>query len=98
VIPEVKYKPIGIIHTPYLEKDCTPIQGCFAADNRGRIELYPEYTTSTVWLKGFHLRIVISTYTVKPAPDTGFRRTYPGPTLKESMLDRNIICTFILST
>ena len=40
---EITYKPIGIIHTPYTEKEGTPIQGCFAPENRGSIEIYPEY-------------------------------------------------------
>ena len=40
---EIVYKPIGIIHTPYTEKENTPIQGCFAPENEGQVEIYPEY-------------------------------------------------------
>lgn len=39
----ITYKPIGIIHTPYSEKKSTPIQGCFSPNNKGYIDLFPEY-------------------------------------------------------
>jgi tRNA (adenine37-N6)-methyltransferase len=59
MISDVTYKPIGIIHTPYQEKECTPIQGCFAPDNRGRIELFPEYTDGLQNIEGFSHLILI---------------------------------------
>jgi tRNA (adenine37-N6)-methyltransferase len=40
---EITYKPIGVIHTPYVEKESTPIQGCFAPESKGSIEVFPEY-------------------------------------------------------
>jgi tRNA-Thr(GGU) m(6)t(6)A37 methyltransferase TsaA len=35
--------PIGIIHSPFSSKEATPIQGAFAPEGQGRIEIYPEY-------------------------------------------------------
>lgn len=40
---EITYKPIGVIHTPYTDKESTPIQGCFVPDSKGFIEVFPEY-------------------------------------------------------
>ena len=59
MISDVSYKPIGLIHTPFREKDCTPIQGCFAADSRGTIELFPEYTEGLQNIEGFSHLILI---------------------------------------
>ena len=50
---EIIYTPIGIIHTPYSRKEETPIQGCFSPNNRGQIELYPEYIEGLKNLEGF---------------------------------------------
>ena len=35
--------PIGVIHSPFQTKDAAPIQGAFAAEIAGQIELFPEY-------------------------------------------------------
>ena len=55
----VTYKPIGIIHTPFKEKDKTPIQGCFAPSNKGQIELFPEYTEGLQDITSFSHLILI---------------------------------------
>jgi len=34
--------PIGIIHSPYHNKEDTPIQGAFSPDGRGEVEVFPE--------------------------------------------------------
>ena len=39
----IEMKPIGTIHTPFTEKDKTPIQPIFSPDSKGTIELLPEY-------------------------------------------------------
>lgn len=59
MISEVTYKPIGIIHTPYQEKEGTPIQGCFATESRGTIELFPEYVEGLQNIEGFSHLILI---------------------------------------
>jgi tRNA-Thr(GGU) m(6)t(6)A37 methyltransferase TsaA len=58
-VNEIIYKPIGIIHTPYTEKESTPIQGYFAADNRGSVELYPEYSEGLKNIEEFSHLILI---------------------------------------
>ena len=56
---EISYKPIGIIHTPYTNKEETPIQGCFAPDSKGSIELCPEYVEGLKDIEGFSHLILI---------------------------------------
>jgi tRNA (adenine37-N6)-methyltransferase len=56
---EVTFKYIGIIHTPYREKDKTPIQGCFAPDNEGHIELKQEYAEGLKDIEGFSHLILL---------------------------------------
>ena len=56
---EIVYKPIGIIHTPYTRKEDTPIQGCFSPNNRGFVELFPEYVAGLKDIEGFSHLILI---------------------------------------
>jgi tRNA-Thr(GGU) m(6)t(6)A37 methyltransferase TsaA len=53
------YHPIGIIHTPYIRKEDTPIQGCFCPKNQGYIELFPEYVAGLKDIEGFSHLILI---------------------------------------
>ncbi len=53
MLDEIKYKSIGIIHTPFTEKDNTPIQGCFAPKSKGQVEIYPEYMEGLKNIEGF---------------------------------------------
>jgi tRNA (Thr-GGU) A37 N-methylase len=50
---EISFKPIGIIHTPYSDKKGTPIQGCFAPESKGYIDLGPEYVDGLKDITGF---------------------------------------------
>jgi tRNA (adenine37-N6)-methyltransferase len=56
---EIIYRPIGIIHTQYLEKEQAPIQGCFAPNSRGLVEVYPEYSEGLKDIEGFSHLILI---------------------------------------
>ena len=40
---KVIYRPIGIIHTGFRDKAEAPIQGVFAKDAKGEVEVFPEY-------------------------------------------------------
>jgi len=40
---EIKYKPIGVIHSPFKEVKGTPIQPLAAKDIDGTVEIFPEY-------------------------------------------------------
>ena len=53
------YQPIGVIHTPYSQKEKTPIQGCFAPDSRGTVEVYPKYADGLKNIEGFSHLILI---------------------------------------
>lgn len=56
---EVKYKPIGIIHSPFKEPKGTPIQPAAAAGALGIIEVYPEYAQGLKDIDGFSHLILI---------------------------------------
>lgn len=50
---QICYKPIGIIHSDYQEKEGVPIQGTLAKDSKGTVEVYPEYRAGLKDLDGF---------------------------------------------
>jgi len=50
---EIKYKPIGIIHTPHKKAEGTPIQPKGAKGIKGQVEVYPEYEKGLKDLDGF---------------------------------------------
>ena len=56
---EIKYRPIGIIHTPFRDLRGIPIQPVFAQRNQGTIELKKEYLDGLKDLNGFsHILII----------------------------------------
>ncbi len=56
---EIKYKPIGIIHSSFKKAKGTPIQSVSAKDINGRIEIFPEYTEGLDDLEEFSHIILI---------------------------------------
>ena len=46
------FQPIGLIHTPFTQKDRTPIQP-YRSRAKGRVELLPEYEDGLGHLEGF---------------------------------------------
>lgn len=50
---EYRFRPIGIIHTPFAERAGTPIQGVYAPEARGSVELLPEFAPGLDDLEGF---------------------------------------------
>lgn len=55
---EFTYTAIGIIHSPFSEKEDTPIQGSFS-DARGTVEIFPEYAAGLKDIEGFsHLYLI----------------------------------------
>jgi tRNA-Thr(GGU) m(6)t(6)A37 methyltransferase TsaA len=56
---QIVYQPIGVIHTPYTQKENTPIQGCFAPNSRGTVVVYPEYSDGLKDIEGFSHLILI---------------------------------------
>ncbi len=55
----IKYKPIGIIHTPFKEPHGTPIQPTNAKGSAGTVEVFPEYQEGLQDLEGFSHIILI---------------------------------------
>ncbi len=54
-----RYRPIGVIRSEHTDPEATPIQPRFAADCRGRAELFPEYAEGLRDVEGFsHLYLI----------------------------------------
>jgi len=74
---EIKYKAIGVIHSPFKEPKGTPIQPRAAKGINGTVEVFPEYAEGLKDLEGFsHIILVYhfhlskkSTLKVKPYMD-----------------------------
>jgi tRNA (adenine37-N6)-methyltransferase len=49
---ELIMRPIGIIHSPFLEKELTPIQPS-RSQAQGRVEVYPEFAAGLEDIEGF---------------------------------------------
>ncbi|HSW58256.1 MAG TPA: tRNA (N6-threonylcarbamoyladenosine(37)-N6)-methyltransferase TrmO [Dehalococcoidales bacterium] len=56
---EIVYRPIGIIHTPFVRQEDTPIQGCFSPDSKCRVEVFPEYAEGLRDIEGFSHLILL---------------------------------------
>ncbi|HDN68141.1 MAG: tRNA (N6-threonylcarbamoyladenosine(37)-N6)-methyltransferase TrmO [Methanophagales archaeon] len=59
MLEKVTYKPIGIIHTGFRDKRNAPIQGVFAKDAKGVVEVFPEYAEGLKDIKGFSHLILL---------------------------------------
>ena len=56
---KVRYKPIGIIHSPFKEPQGTPIQAAAARDIEGTVEVFPEYAAGLQDIEEFSHIILI---------------------------------------
>ena len=56
---EIKYKPLGIIHSQFKEPKGTPIQPVAAKGIDGTVEVFPEYVEGLKDLEGFSHIILI---------------------------------------
>jgi tRNA-Thr(GGU) m(6)t(6)A37 methyltransferase TsaA len=50
---EIKYKPIGVIHSPFKEPKGTPIQPAGAKGTNGTVGIFPEYAEGLKDIEGF---------------------------------------------
>ena len=56
---EIKYKPIGIIHSEFKRKEGIPIQPTGASKKRGQVEIFPDYALGLRDLEGFsHIYLI----------------------------------------
>ena len=63
---EIKYKPIGIIRTPFKQPKGTPIQPKAGKDVEGKIEIFSEYEAGLKDLEGFsHIILLYHFHLVK---------------------------------
>ncbi len=63
---EIKYKPIGIIHSPFKKTEGTPIQVKGAKGIEGKIEIFREYVEGLKDLEGFsHIILIYHFHLVK---------------------------------
>ena len=80
-IVEVRYRPIGVIRSPFKEPHGTPIQPAAASGVGGIVEVFPEYVDGLKDLDGFsHIILVYHFHLidkvslrVKPYMDDEFR-------------------------
>ena len=81
---EIKYKIIGIIHSPFKEPKGTPIQPTGAKGINGTVEIFPEYTEGLKDIEGFsHIILLyhfhlskVSTLLAKPYMDNEMRGVF----------------------
>ena len=68
-MPEIKYKPIGIVHSPYKKPKGTPIQPLAATGVKATVEIFPEFVEGLTDLDGFsHIFILYHCHLVgKPS-------------------------------
>ncbi len=59
IMPEIEYKPIGIIHSPFKKVRGTPIQAESAKGVEGTVEVFPEYSEGLKGIEGFSHLILI---------------------------------------
>ena len=81
---EIKYTPIGVIHSQFNEPKGTPIQPSVAKDTEGTVEVFPEYAEGLKDVEGFsHIILVYhfhlarkSSLKVKPYLDNEVRGVF----------------------
>ena len=77
---EVRYKPIGIVHSPFKKPQNVPIQAAAAKGIKGSVELDREYVKGLKDLEGFSHIILIC----------HFHRSKPYSLLVKPYLDENL--------
>ncbi len=50
---EITFRPIGVVHSPYIRPEGTPIQGKFSPEQEASIEIFPEFSSGLEGLEGF---------------------------------------------
>ena len=58
----IKYKPIGIIHSPFKDPKGTPVQAAGAKGIDGTVEVFPEYVEGLTDIEGFSHIILVSRF------------------------------------
>jgi tRNA-Thr(GGU) m(6)t(6)A37 methyltransferase TsaA len=98
---EIKYKSIGVIHSPFKEPKGTPIQPAGAKGTNGTVEVFPEYAEGLKDIEGFSHIILLyhfhlskgSTLLAKPYMDNETRGVFAmrGPS-RPNPIGISIVC------
>ena len=67
-VNEIKYKPIGVIHSPFKEPKGTPIQPAGAKGTNGTVEVFPEYAEGLKDIEGFSHIILLYHFHLSKRP------------------------------
>ena len=63
---EIKYRPIGVIHSPFKEPPGTPIQPAAALGVEGSVRIFPEYAEGLKDIEGFsHILLLYHFHLIK---------------------------------
>ena len=80
---EIRYVPIGIIHSPFKEPSGVPIQAAAAEDTKGTVEIFPEFADGLKDIEGFshiillyHFHLAGEALQVKPYMDDELRGVF----------------------
>ncbi len=66
---DIRYKPIGIIHSKFKEPKGTPIQPTASLNNEGTVEIFPEYSDGLKDLEKFsHIFLIYHFHLSKKTP------------------------------
>jgi len=66
---EIKYKPIGLVHSPFKEPRGTPIQPAAAKNVKGTVEIFPEFAKGLKDVDSFsHIILICHFHLSKSAP------------------------------
>ena len=98
---EIKYKPIGVIHSPFKEPKGTPIQPAGAKGTNGTVEVFPEYAEGLKDIEGFSHIILLyhfnlskeSTLIVRPFMDNAAHGVFAmrGPS-RPNPIGISVVC------
>lgn len=66
-MPRLVFEPIGVVHSPFIQAEGTPIQPSRADGTTGVVELYPRYAEGLSDLSGFS-HIILPTYLHQAKP------------------------------
>ena len=70
---EIKYRPIGVIHSLFKEPEGTPIQPVGAKGIEGTVELFPKYAEGLKDLEGFSHIILLYHFHLSKGPSLKVR-------------------------
>ena len=68
VMSEIRYKPIGVVHSPFKKPSGVPIQPTAAEGVKGSIEVFPEYADGLKDLDGFSHIILVYHFHLSKKP------------------------------